>query len=378
MGDTARITSEAYSAGPRIPAEPAPCPECAEPIDFDGCAPFDDVQCPHCEKVVLVPTRLGRLQLFARAGEGGSGTVYQGRELPFGRIVAVKLLHAGQAQFQSLKREAKLAAALRHENIVEVFGYEEIDGHSCLVTEWLPGGTLEERLRERGRLPEEEVLRLASHCLHALEACHRIQLVHGDIKPANILFDAKGRAKIADFGIAHIDPINRAWRRDIRGTVLYVAPEKARGKNENHKSDLYGLAAVLWHCLAGRVPFEAPGTNETLDLRLDRPAPSVREVNPAVTRLTDALLLKLMDPDPATRPGNFAAIKSELHRARTELARVQKGPAVEPPTVIPLPGAAAGAPERVSLGDRVRDTMRTTASFFRRTTIRLRGEPPAE
>jgi serine/threonine protein kinase len=327
---------------------------------------------------VLVPTFLGRLHLVARAGEGGSGRVYEGRELPFGREVAVKLLHSGHEQFQSLQREARLAAALRHEHIVDVYGYEEIDGHSCLITEWLPGGSLEERLRDRGRLPEEDVLRLAGHCLRALEACHRIQLVHGDIKPANILFDGKGRAKIADFGIAHIDPVNRGWRRDIRGTVLYVAPEKARGKNENHKSDLYGLAAVLWHCLAGRAPFEAPGPNETLDLRLDRPAPSVREVNPAVTRLTDALLLKLMDPNPATRPGSFSAIKAELHRARTELARVQKGPAVEPPTVIPLPGAATGMPERVSLGDRVRDTMRTTASFFRRTTIRLRKEPPSE
>jgi serine/threonine-protein kinase len=206
---------------------------------------------------------------------------------------------------------------------VEVIYFGPVEGNVCLVSEWMDGGSLEDQIRAKGPLPEPFVIQVAQHCLRALEACQKIRLVHGDIKPGNILFDAKGYAKLADFGIAHTLNPNRDWRRDIRGTAAYIAPEKAMGKNETHKSDLYSLAVVLWQALTGKVPFDAPEVSETVKMRFGVPPPVVRQANPMISRMTSHLLENLMDPDPSKRPGHIPGIRASFSRAEMTLERSQ-------------------------------------------------------
>src|SRR3712207_5203945 len=188
--------------------------------------------------------------------------VYLAHDDILDRDVALKVMsgrYAGDEEFvERFKREAQSAAALSHPNIVSIFdrGASE-DGTYYIAMEYLPGGTLKDRILKRGALEPRTAAEVALQTAEALHAAHERGIIHRDIKPRNILITDSGNVKVTDFGIARAaDATTTSHLGDILGTAKYMSPEQAMGEPVGPASDLYSLGVVLYEMLTGRVPFE--------------------------------------------------------------------------------------------------------------------------
>ena len=293
------------------------CIHCSQKIEPPRNSALSTAACPRCRKEILIPGRLGNFLLQAKAGAGTMGVVYRALDEALRRTVAVKILYGDSSEDSAahvaLLREARAVAALKHPNVVSIYQLGLDAQRSYLVMEWLSGGSLADRMTSGAAMPETEVLRIAETVFQALERCQAINLVHGDLKPSNLLFDEGDVLKLSDFGIAHFGCAE--WKKDIRGTPLYIAPEKARGQMEDFRSDLYSMAAILYHLAAGRPPFDHDDPMELVRMRYEAQPPSLQEINPAVSLRTSSLLGRLLHPDPAQRPAHFPTLFSEINRA---------------------------------------------------------------
>ena len=259
------------------------------------------------EKVVA-----GRYRLVRRLGSGGMSEVWAAEDLELERAVALKLLglEADPARFG---REARAAAALAHPNVTQLFDYGKWEGRPYMVLELVPGGTLEDRLRDARPLPDAETARIAAEIAAGLAHAHERELVHRDLKPANVLFDGDGRAKIADFGIARISGAGTLTEAGtLLGTAAYISPEQAAGETATAASDVYSFGVILFRMLTGRLPFEAQEPLELVALHRDAPPPPVAAFRPdapaRLARLADASLAK----DPQERPPDGRALAAAL------------------------------------------------------------------
>jgi serine/threonine protein kinase len=234
------------------------------------------------------------------------------------RQVVVKLL-AQDADRARFEREGQAAAGLTHENIVRLFDYGEEQGRPYMVFEYLPGGSLEDRLAG-GALAESEATRIARDIAEGLAHAHEQGIVHRDLKPANVLFDAEGRAKIADFGIAQLGGATTLTEAGtILGTAVYMSPEQASGEPATPASDVYSFGVVLYRMLAGRLPFEASNPAELAAMhRTAEPPPLGADISPALADLT----MRTLDKRPGRRPASGTAL--------AELLTLDAPPAVAP------------------------------------------------
>ncbi len=201
-----------------------------------------------------------RYELIEKIAEGGMARVYRGRDLLLKRTVAIKILKdqmTGDAAFiRRFEREAQSAAALSHPHIVNIYDVGEQDGTYIMIMEYVDGSNLKQHIREKGRLPVHEAVRISRQIAEALEEAHKAGVVHRDIKPQNILFSRDGKVKVADFGIAIAgDGATVTVGDEIIGTVQYIAPEQARGEIAGKQSDLYSLGIVFYEMVTGKVPF---------------------------------------------------------------------------------------------------------------------------
>jgi serine/threonine protein kinase len=283
------------------------------------------------EKVVA-----DRYRLEERLAAGGMGEVWTARDLELDRLVALKLLgHAADpARFQ---REAHAAAALSHPNVTQLFDYGAWEGRPYMVLEFLPGGTLEDRLSDGRPLPDAETERIAREVAAGLAHAHGRGLIHRDLKPANVLFDADGRAKIADFGIARMGGAGTLTEAGtLLGTAAYISPEQAAGEPATAASDVYSFGVILFRMLTGRLPFAAEVPLELVAMHRNAPPPPVASVRPdappPLARLADASLAK----DPAARPRDGSALVAALGGvpATAEAATEILAPPAEPTAVI--------------------------------------------
>src|SRR3954469_20100151 len=219
----------------------------------------------------------GRYRLLETLGRGAMSSVWLAEDEELARRVAVKTL-APSADRARFDREGRAAAALSHPNICSVYDYGEADGKPFMVLEYLPNGSLEDRLRA-GTPGDDETLRIAEGLAAGLAHAHTRSLVHRDLKPANVLFDAEGRAKIADFGIARMgDNVGLTEAGTVLGTAAYISPEQAAGEPATSASDVYSFGVILFRMLTGRLPFEPPQPLELVALHRDSTAPSVSAV----------------------------------------------------------------------------------------------------
>jgi eukaryotic-like serine/threonine-protein kinase len=263
---------------------------------------------------------IGRYRLERPLGRGGMAVVYRGVDEELGRVVAVKLLAehlAGDAELRArFLREARLAAALNHPNVVSVYDIGERDGLPFIVMELVEGETLAEVIEREGRVEPRRVVELALQACAGLEHAHRAGLVHRDVKPANLLLREDGTVKIADFGIARaVDASTRLTQvGTILGTAAYLAPEQADGGEVTPATDVYALGAVLYEALSGRQPFRADSLPELLVRQRSGRVEPLRGVPPDVERsVRHALAL-----DPADRPASAGALARELAAAMPE------------------------------------------------------------
>jgi serine/threonine-protein kinase len=264
-------------------------------------------------------------------GGGGMAEVYLARDEVLGRDVALKVLkekYANDEGFvERFRREAKNAAALNHPNIVQVYdqGRTE-DGAHYIAMEYVPAGTLAERIKREGSLNPAEAAGVASRVADALSAAHARGIVHRDIKPQNVLLTASGEAKVADFGIARAASSKTITETSlILGTAAYMSPEQVRGENVGPESDLYSLGVVLYEMLTGKTPYTADNPLVTAMKHLDEPPRRPRESNPAVPDGLDALTAKLLAKDPGDRYASAAELAEDLRRVRDGLPPLATG-----------------------------------------------------
>lgn len=265
------------------------------------------------------PARVGRYRVERRLGKGGYGEVWLARDERLGREVALKRLAGSHRRDAiALKRfdeEVRLASAVAHPNIVSVYDLEVVGADSYLVMEYVPGGSLEDRLAARGPLDEREARALASDLLDALDALHARSIVHRDVKPSNVLFDEAGRAKLADFTIAREvvsgDTVGATRGGAPVGTLAYMAPEQARGISPTPSSDLYAAAATVYAALAGRPPIALDGVNEfEARIELSRAPPALPL--PRVSEALNAWLATGLAKTPRARFESAAAMRAAL------------------------------------------------------------------
>jgi hypothetical protein len=270
--------------------------------------------------------------------------VYLARDPSMKRQVAVKLLpheFTFDPQFRSrFQQEAEVIAALEHPYIVPVYDYGETEGQPFIVMRYLPGGTLTDRLRQ-GSLALAEVSVLLHRIGAALDHAHSQGVVHRDVKPANILYDASGGVFLSDFGIAKLVESSAAFTGTaVLGTPEYISPEQARGeKYLDGRSDVYSLGVVLFHALTGELPFEADTPMGLAVAHLSTPPPSVLAKKQDLPSAVAPVVLRSMEKDPARRFPTGSALAQSFQGA---LAQGEAVPVAEPPgsTVIePYPAA---------------------------------------
>ena len=253
----------------------------------------------------------GRYRLLEPLGRGSMSAVWLADDDELGRRVAVKTL-APSADRQRFEREARAVAALSHPNICALYDYGEADGRPYMVLEYLPNGSLEERLR-RGALPDAETAHIASEVAAGLAHAHERGLVHRDLKPANILFDSEGRAKIADFGIARMGGTGTLTEAGtVLGTASYISPEQAAGQPAGPASDVYSFGVILFRMLTGQLPFASANAMELVRMHRDEPPPPVAAVRPDAPPLLAGLADAALAKDPAARPAAGAALAARL------------------------------------------------------------------
>ncbi|MDA8294264.1 MAG: protein kinase, partial [Actinomycetota bacterium] len=243
-----------------------------------------------------------RYRLVTPVGTGASAHVYLAEDVTLDRSVAIKLLHpalAGDVAFlKRFRAEARAVAALNHPNVLQVYDWGEQDGQPYLVTEFLAGGSLRQLLDAGRRLTPAQAVHVGLEATAALDYAHRRGIVHRDVKPANLLFDADGRLRIADFGVARA-LAEAAWTEPegaLLGTARYAAPEQAEGLALDGKADVYALALVLVEAVTGSLPFVGDTTVSTLMARVGALLPE----HPALGPLHDVLVWAAA-PDPDER-----------------------------------------------------------------------------
>jgi serine/threonine-protein kinase len=266
------------------------------------------------------PERIGDYQVQAVLGRGGLGVVYRATDCVLGRDVAIKLLRSDIADHDAMRerflREARAAAAIRHDNVVAIYGVGEHAGQPYLVMEYVPGGSLADRLLRKGKLSCREVIRLGIEVASGLAAAHAKGIIHRDVKPGNVLWDAEaGRYKLTDFGLAKaLDEAGLTRTGVLAGTPEYLSPEQAEGTAIDARSDLFSLGSLLYAACAGVSPFHAETTLGVLHrVRTHVPAPldeARAECPPSLARLVSRLLAK----NSKDRYSSAGAVVDDLRR----------------------------------------------------------------
>lgn len=244
------------------------------------------------------------------AGQGGMGVVYRARDEQLGRAVALKVIAPALARDEAFrerfKRESRLAAQIDHPNVVAVYRAGEEAGQLFIAMRFVDGVDLATTLAERGRLSPAAAANLVAQIARGLDAAHARGLVHRDVKPANVLVaGAEGdeRAYLTDFGLSIERGTQGAMTRTGQwvGTVAYIAPEQIRGGAVDARADVYALAGLLYHCVAGEVPFPAEHELDALSAHLSRPPPRPSAHVAGVPAALDRVVGQGMSKDPARR-----------------------------------------------------------------------------
>ena len=272
-----------------------------------------------------------RYSIIHTLGRGGMAKVYRAHDEVLDRDVALKVLReqfADDEEFvERFKLEAKSAASLSHPNIVQVYDRGETqEGPSYIAMEYVPGGTLKERISSDGPLEPGVAASLALQIAEALGAAHERGVVHRDIKPQNVLLTATGDAKVADFGIARAASTATISQTSvILGTASYMSPEQAVGEPATPRSDLYSLGIVLYETLTGALPYTAESPVAVSMKHINDPLRPPKEVNPQIPEGLNALVVKLLAKDPEDRYADAAELAEDLRRARDWPLRIAAG-----------------------------------------------------
>ena len=266
---------------------------------------------------------LGAYRLESVLGEGGMGKVFGARRED-GTQVALKVLRpelAGDYVFQHrFNQEARAAAEVHNEHLVPILEASDVNGLHYLAVAYLSGGSLADRLSAEGTLPAAMAAQVISDVARGLDALHGAGIVHRDVKPGNVLFDAEGTAKLTDFGLAK----GRAYTvltqpGQVIGTLDYLAPELIRGDPATPSSDVYALGCVAYECVVGKAPFAEKTFFEIGLAHLEEAPVDPREKRPELPDALAAAILAALEKEPSSRPAGAAAFADLMSAAGAAL-----------------------------------------------------------
>lgn len=306
------------------PLKMVTCDGCHTKVFIPGdLEPLSTVPCSKCGHPIMMPMMLEHFELRSVIGKGGMGKVYRAYDTVLQRMVAIKLMRPELAedpkQLEAFYREARICASLNHTNIIHIYSFGNWQGQLYLVMELADQGSLDSRIEAQHRLPELQVLDIGIKIASALDLMLKHNLIHRDIKPGNILFNADNEPKLVDFGLARradapITDEDGAW-----GTPYYVAPEKVKREGETFLSDMYSLGGTLYHAITGHVPFEAPTVEELVAAHVHTPLTPPNMVVPEITQPTSDAICKMMAKNPSERFLSYDDLIMALTAARSQL-----------------------------------------------------------
>jgi ferredoxin/tRNA A-37 threonylcarbamoyl transferase component Bud32 len=307
-----------------VPVVPSPTASSGKPAAVPAAAPASSLSSRRVssERLEIKPgTQLGKYLILECVGRGGSGIVYRALHMTLKMAIAIKFLQPNtkdRAAHERLAREAQLLAQLSHPNIVRVLDFEDDPVRPYVVMEFIEGLSAAELIRQCGRLQWQRALQVVLDASNGLHAAFKLNIIHRDVKPGNILVTREGTGKLVDLGLAktvHVETGPSPSANDgepIEGTIGYIAPETLSQSISDHRSDIYSLGATLFHLATGRLPFEGRSAAEVMLKHLRAPVPTVHELVPDAPPALSAIVQKMMAKEPQARYQDYAELISEM------------------------------------------------------------------
>ena len=299
------------------PVQNPTCPKCGAALP--EAEPLSEVTCPACGETVMTPGMLaGKYRLTRRIGAGGMGAVYEALDEGLERKVAVKVILKEKAAedpdfLTNFKKEAVAASRFQDAHIVSIYDSGEEAGQPYLVMELVEPDSLD-RMMKSGPVMPGTVLNVGRQIAQGLKAAADVGMVHGDVKPENILINDKREAKLADFGIAALMGAHAAANNEVWGTPYYIAPETLRKQKVDFRADIYSLGGTLYHAIAGVPPFEGADAVEVMKGRLVGPARPLRQLAPSCPEGIEKIIMRMLEAEPARRYPNYSALLNDMDK----------------------------------------------------------------
>jgi serine/threonine protein kinase len=260
----------------------------------------------------------GRYEIGERIGEGGMGAVHRGVDLRANRPVAIKRLKpdviaAEPTTIERFRREADALRRLNHPNIVRVFALLNENETYYIVMEYIEGGSLLDAINRRGRLPVEQTLSIALELSDALARAHHLNIIHRDIKSANVLLGSDGAPRLTDFGVAHIGDRSRLTKaQSVLGTLSYLSPEALDGPDVDVRADIWAMGVLIYEMLIGELPFDEPTTGATIAAIVFKQLPDVMTLRNDIPPQLAILLNAMLQKKPEQRIDSARLVGAEL------------------------------------------------------------------
>src|SRR3989449_10605222 len=310
-GETGPDAPTMIDAGPDAPtltdAGPLPKPRAPRPVSQSG------------GQFVLHPgTILGqRYEILQILGEGGMGSVYKARDRELNRMVALKVIRPDLAGNQSIidrfKQELLLSHQVTHKNVIRIYDLSEAEGMKFITMEYIEGEDLRTLIHEKQKLSPEAAVEIMQQVCRALEAAHSVGVIHRDLKPQNVMRDKAGRILVMDFGLARtLEGGGMTQTGALIGTMDYMSPEQALGKDLDQRSDLFALGLIFYELLTGKMPFKAESVVASLLKRTQERAVPVLTHDPTIPSVLSNVVGKCLEPDLNLRYQTSSQILADL------------------------------------------------------------------
>ncbi len=267
------------------------------------------------EQLIPTPSDFGHFLLEKELGHGGMGGVYLARDKMLDRKVGIKVMLKSLGDdpefVERFQREAQAAARLNHPNIAQIYSFGTEQGMPYIAMELVSGGSLDKEMAANpGTMDPVRVMKIGYQMAEALALASEQGLVHGDVKPENVLFDADGNAKLVDFGLAAM----QGDSDEIWGTPYYISPEKVRRQKIDFRADIYSLGGTLYHALTGVAPFEGEDATAVVKARFDGPPKLPSELRTDLSKDVDGIIMRMLEMEPSMRYPTYQSLLGDLKR----------------------------------------------------------------